>query len=94
LSSSTALLNLRVTTKVCRVLSICDVFRDTRVVGNFVHELGMYQKQSGAWAQHLAAATHIEANVFTNGPHSAVDFNDGALTKTTAASLSTCSSQY
>ena len=48
------------------------------MVGNFVHELGMYQKQSGAWSQHLAAATHLEANVFINGPHSAVDFNDGA----------------
>lgn len=51
--------------------------RDTRVVGNFVHELGIYQKQSGAWAQHLVAATHLESNVFINGPHSAVDFNDG-----------------
>ena len=51
--------------------------RYTRVVGNFVTEVGIWQKQSGAWSQHLAAATHIESNVFMNGPHSAVDFNDG-----------------
>ena len=51
--------------------------RYTRVVSNFVHEVGMMQKQSGAWAQHLTAATHLESNVFMNGPHSAIDFNDG-----------------
>ena len=51
--------------------------RHTRVTGNLVHEVGMMQKQSGAWAQHLTAATHLESNVFLNGPHSAIDFNDG-----------------
>lgn len=51
--------------------------RYTRVIGNVVRELGMWQRQSGAWAQHLTAATHLESNVFFNGPHSAVDFNDG-----------------
>ena len=50
--------------------------RYTRVVGNLVREVGVYQKQSGMWAQHLTAATHIESNVFFNGPHAAVNFND------------------
>jgi len=27
--------------------------------------------------QHLTAATHLESNVFFNGPHAAVSFNDG-----------------
>ena len=47
--------------------------RFTRVVGNLVREVGLWQKQSGAWSQHLTAATHLESNVFFNGPHSAVD---------------------
>jgi hypothetical protein len=51
--------------------------RYTRVISNLVHEVGMMQKQSGAWAQHLTAATHLEGNIFLNGPHAAVDFNDG-----------------
>ena len=51
--------------------------RYTRVVGNLVREVGMYQKQSGGWVQHLTAATHLESNVLMNGPHAAVDFNDG-----------------
>jgi hypothetical protein len=42
-----------------------------------VHEVGMMQKQSGAWAQHLTAATHLEGNILLNGPHAALDFNDG-----------------
>lgn len=51
--------------------------RYTRVVGNLIREVGMYQKQSAAWVQHLTAATHFEGNVAMNGPHAALDFNDG-----------------
>lgn len=51
--------------------------RYTRVMSNLVHEVGMMQKQSGAWAQHLTAATHLEGNILLNGPHAALDFNDG-----------------
>ena len=51
--------------------------RYTQVVGNLVREVGLWQKQSGAWVQHLTAATHFESNVFFNGPHAAVNFNDG-----------------
>ena len=41
--------------------------RGTRVVGNVAREVGMFQKQSSFWAQHLTVATHIESNVFFNG---------------------------
>ena len=51
--------------------------RYTRVIGNLVREVGLWQKQSGAWVQHLTAATHLEGNVFMNGPHSMINFNDG-----------------
>ena len=51
--------------------------RNTHVVGNLVREVGLFQSQSGAWASHLAAATHLESNVFMNIPLSAVNFNDG-----------------
>ena len=36
--------------------------RGTQVIRNVVHELGIWQKQSGAWAQHLTAATRLESN--------------------------------
>lgn len=35
--------------------------RYTRVVGNLVREMGIWQKQSGALVQHLTAATHLES---------------------------------
>ena len=41
-------------------------------------ERGRYQKQSGGWVQHLTAQTHFAGNVLMNGPHAAVNFNDGA----------------
>ena len=54
--------------------------RYTEVVGNLVREVGLYQKQSGHWAQHLTARTKLASNIFFNGPHAAVNFNDGANT--------------
>lgn len=51
--------------------------RNTRVIGNLVREVGLHQSQSGAWAQHLVAGTHLESNVFFNIPLSAINFNDG-----------------
>lgn len=48
--------------------------RYTRVIGNLVREVGLYQSQSGGWAGHLAAATHLEGNVMFNIPLSAVNF--------------------
>ena len=52
--------------------------RYTAVVGNLVREVGLYQKQSGHWAQHLTARTTLTGNVFFNGPHASINFNDGA----------------
>ena len=54
--------------------------RYTEVVGNLVREVGLYQKQSGHWAQHLTARTRLASNIFFNGPHAAANFNDGANT--------------
>ena len=51
--------------------------RHTRVAGNLVREVGLWQKQSSAWVQHLTAATQITGNVFMNGPHAMVSMNDG-----------------
>jgi hypothetical protein len=51
--------------------------RHTKVVGNLVREVGLWQKQSSAWVQHLTAATEITSNVFINGPHAMVSMNDG-----------------
>ena len=46
--------------------------RYTRIVGNLVREIGIWQHQSSAWASHLTAATHMESNVFFNGPQVSV----------------------
>jgi len=54
-----------------------DVPRFTRIVGNFVHELGLYEKQSSAWGQAKACQTTIEGNIFFNMPRAAINFNDG-----------------
>ena len=51
--------------------------RQTRVEGNFVHELGLYEKQSSAWGQAKACETILVNNVFFNMPRAAVNFNDG-----------------
>ena len=51
--------------------------RLTTIKGNFVHELGLYEKQSSAWGQAKACQTTIEGNIFFNMPRAAVNFNDG-----------------
>lgn len=51
--------------------------RGTLVAGNLVREIGVWQKQSSAWFQALAAATTLESNVIFNGPRAGVNFNDG-----------------
>ena len=42
------------------------------MAGNLVREIGVWQKQSSAWFQALAAETRLESNVFFNGPRAAV----------------------
>eukprot|EP00755_Sulcionema_specki_P008788 Sspe_Gene.41907::Locus_20289_Transcript_1_1_Confidence_1.000_Length_2420::g.41907::m.41907 len=48
----------------------------TRVVGNLVREVGIWEKQSSAWFQAKTAETTIEGNVFFNGPRAGINFND------------------
>eukprot|EP00039_Didymoeca_costata_P002357 m.59603 g.59603 ORF g.59603 m.59603 type:complete len:982 (-) comp11259_c0_seq3:95-3040(-) len=50
--------------------------RNTLVAGNLVREIGIWQKQSSAWFQALAATTTLQSNVFFNGPRAAINFND------------------
>lgn len=49
----------------------------TRIEGNIVHELGMWEKQSSMWFQAKSAKTTIRHNLFFNGPRAGINFNDG-----------------
>jgi hypothetical protein len=42
--------------------------RDTYIGGNLIHEWGIWQKQSSAFFEALAATTTLESNVMFNGP--------------------------
>lgn len=51
--------------------------RKTKVIGNFIHELGLYEKQSSGWGQAKSCETEIAENIFFNMPRAAINFNDG-----------------
>ena len=51
--------------------------RGTKILGNLVHEIGIYGKQVSAFIQSLACQTEIVGNVFFNGPRAGINFNDG-----------------
>ena len=51
--------------------------RNTRIVGNLVREIGIWQKQSSMWFQAVTAGTYLAQNVHFNGPRAGVNFNDG-----------------
>ena len=51
--------------------------RMTTVKNNYVHEIGLYEKQSSAWGQNKACQTLLEGNVLFNMPRAAINFNDG-----------------
>jgi len=51
--------------------------RGTRVVGNMVREIGIWQKQSSMWFQAVTAQTYLAKNVHFNGPRAGLNFNDG-----------------
>ena len=51
--------------------------RGTRIVGNFVHELGIWEKQSSFYFQAKTCQTLIQNNIFFNGPRAGINFNDG-----------------
>jgi len=51
--------------------------RFTKVLGNLVHELGQFEKQSSPWFQALSSETLIKGNIFFNGPRALININDG-----------------
>ena len=51
--------------------------RGTKILGNLVHEIGIYGKQVCACVQSVACQTMLVGNVFFNGPRAGVNFNDG-----------------
>ena len=51
--------------------------RGTKVIGNLVHEIGIYGKQVCAYVQSIACQTQLLGNVFFNGPRAGVNLNDG-----------------
>ena len=51
--------------------------RGITIIGNLVHEIGIYGKQTSAFIQALACQTEIRDNVFFNGPRAGINFNDG-----------------
>ena len=51
--------------------------RGTKVVGNLVHEVGVFGKQVCAYVQSLACETQLIGNVFFNGPRAGININDG-----------------
>lgn len=52
--------------------------RRTRVVSNFVHEIGHIQKQSSFYFQAVTAEAELSQNIVFNIPRAAINFNDGA----------------
>ena len=51
--------------------------RGIKIIGNLVHEIGIYGKQISAYIQSLACQTEITGNIFFNGPRAGINFNDG-----------------
>ena len=51
--------------------------RGTKILGNLVHEIGIYGKQVCAYVQSVACQTMLAGNVFFNGPRAGINFNDG-----------------
>ena len=46
--------------------------RNTTVVANICHEIGLYQKQSSCFFQAVSAQSTIQRNIFYNGPRAMV----------------------
>eukprot|EP01084_Bolivina_argentea_P221547 375200_1 len=44
---------------------------------NYVHELGIFEKQSSFYFQAKSCQNHIYGNIFYNGPRAGINFNDG-----------------
>ena len=59
--------------------------RFTTVKNNFVHEIGIFEKQSSMWFQAKSCQNTIEGNVAFNMPRAAINFNDGFGGNTTVS---------
>ena len=51
--------------------------RYTNISNNFVHEIGIWEKQSSFYFQAKSCQNTIIKNIFFNGPRAGIDFNDG-----------------
>ena len=51
--------------------------RFSRILNNFVHELGIWEKQSSFYFQAKSCQNLIKGNIFFNGPRAGINFNDG-----------------
>jgi len=51
--------------------------RFSNILYNFVHELGIYEKQSSFYFQAKSCQNTIKGNLFFNGPRAGINFNDG-----------------
>ena len=51
--------------------------RFTKILYNFVHELGIWEKQSSFYFQAKSCQNLIQGNIFFNGPRAGINFNDG-----------------
>lgn len=51
--------------------------RFSQILHNFVHELGIFEKQSSFYFQAKSCQNTIKGNIFFNGPRAGINFNDG-----------------
>ncbi|ETO31742.1 hypothetical protein RFI_05376 [Reticulomyxa filosa] len=51
--------------------------RELTIIQNFVHELGIWEKQSSFYFQAKSCQNYIANNIFFNGPRAGINFNDG-----------------
>eukprot|EP01083_Nonionella_stella_P091597 256156_1 len=51
--------------------------RFIHIVSNYVHELGIFEKQSAFVFEAKSCQNHIKNNIFYNGPRAGINFNDG-----------------
>eukprot|EP01084_Bolivina_argentea_P066970 122070_1 len=51
--------------------------RGINLIQNYVHEIGIWEKQSSMWFQAKSCSNVISNNIFFNGPRAGINFNDG-----------------
>ena len=51
--------------------------RMINILNNYVHELGISEKQSSFYFQAKSCSNYIYGNIFYNGPRAGINFNDG-----------------